>query len=107
MLVPEFFMSNVYALASIGLESGWLSDSIQSSPLIRKLKIFPKTENTVLEVIVKIPFGAHPAPQPEDIGRGHFRIEFHVVAGSVPEKTGLAQEIVHLVGLAGVQAQFP
>src|ERR1700735_3197518 len=57
------------------------------------------------QVIVEVLLAAHPPPQPEHM-RGHaLRVEHDVVIPAAPDVALLAQQIMHLVGLLGIEFQ--
>ena len=59
-----------------------------------------------LHVVIEVVFGADAPAHAEDVGGTGLRIQFHVVARTVPEIAGVAQEIVRLVRLFVAEAEF-
>src|SRR6185312_1006611 len=57
------------------------------------------------QVVIEIPFAAHAPPQSEDVGGRSLRVEHDVVVAAPPYIPLIAQQIVHLIGLVGVELQ--
>ena len=60
---------------------------------------------SVLNVVVEIPLAAHSSPNTEDMSGDKLWVEFNVVPGFLPEITGVAQEVMHLVRLLRINIQ--
>src|ERR1022692_1707837 len=41
-----------------------------------------------------------PTPNPKDVSRLNLRIELHIISPAMPNVTRVAQEVVHLIGIA-------
>src|SRR6185437_3138279 len=57
------------------------------------------------QVVVEIPFAAHAPPQSEYVGGRSLRVEHDVVVAAPPYIPLLAQQVVHLIGLVGIELQ--
>ena len=62
--------------------------------------------NTWSQKIIKIMFRPVVTAQPKNMSRKAVRVEFNVVCVTVPEETGVGEQIVHLEGAAGVDVEF-
>src|SRR5881397_3765328 len=56
--------------------------------------------------IFEIVLGADALPDPEHVGRQDVRVQLHEVALAAPLEALLADEVVHLVGLRGIDLQI-
>ncbi len=70
--------------------------------VIIQSKVFPVAishRGRPLHEVIEITLRADPAPQAKDVSWNNAGIKLHVVPRTVPEVSGVAQKVMHLIGL--------